>query len=137
MDITPTDIPEVLIVTAQDKLVRVTRGSVIDVAVDARSGSPTYGQSVSVELSAENGRQLFVPKGFLHGFVTLTPNVDFMYKCSAYYHQDSEGSVYFADPDLGIDWGPNPDFDSLSVKDDEENAVAWADFESPFTYQGA
>ncbi len=119
---------------AQDKLVRVTRGAVMDVAVDARKGSPTFGKWVGVELSAENGLALLVPKGFLHGFATLTPDVDFSYKCTDYYNPECEGSVYFADPDLGIDWGVEADLDALSGKDRADQASSWAAFDSPFTY---
>jgi len=119
---------------AQDKLVRVGRGRVIDVAVDARKGSPHYGKWVAVELSAENGRQLLVPKGFLHGFSTLTPNVELLYKCSDVYAPDCDGAVLWNDPDLGIDWGIDPDTAVLSAKD--RAAPRFADWESPFTYEG-
>jgi dTDP-4-dehydrorhamnose 3,5-epimerase len=121
---------------AQDKLVRVITGAVMDVAVDIRTGSPSYGQWVGVELSAENGRQLLVPKGFLHGFATLTDHVDFVYKCTDVYDQPSEGSVYFADSDLGINWGVEANPELLSGKDREDQAFAFADFKSPFEYKG-
>ena len=118
--------------SAQDKLVRVLRGAIMDVAVDVRTGSPTYGQWVGEELSAENGRQLLVPKGFLHGFATLTPDVDVAYKCTDYYAPDCDGAVRFDDPDLKIDWGIPNDQAILSGKD--ADAPAFKDFQSPFTY---
>ena len=90
---------------AQAKLVRVLEGTVIDVAVDARPGSETFGQHVAVELSAENNLQLFVPRGFLHGFVVLSDTATFFYKCDNFYNRESESGVKFDDPALGIDWG--------------------------------
>lgn len=119
---------------AQDKLVRCGAGVVFDVAVDARAGSPTYGKWVGVELSAENGRQLLIPKGFLHGFVTRVPNSELLYKCSDVYAPACDGAVRFDDPDLAIDWGLDPAVAILSDKD--RKAQAFADFESPFTYEG-
>lgn len=118
---------------AQDKLVRVVRGAILDVAVDVRNGSPAYGKWVGVELSAENGRQLFVPKGFLHGFATLTPDVEVIYKCSAFYDRPSEMAVRFDDADLAIDWG----FDTASavLSDKDRAAPAFRDFVSPFTWR--
>lgn len=102
---------------AQGKLVRVTSGAVLDVAVDIRQGSPTYGRHVAVELSAENWSQLWVPPGFLHGFCTLTDDVEFLYKVTAYYSPQHDGSVAFNDPDLGILW-PFPESQlTLSAKD--------------------
>ncbi|MCA8884957.1 MAG: dTDP-4-dehydrorhamnose 3,5-epimerase, partial [Rhodobacteraceae bacterium] len=86
---------------AQDKLVRVGAGRVLDVAVDIRKGSPTFGEWIAVELSAEVGNQLFIPKGFLHGFATLAPNSELLYKCSDFYAPDCDGAVRFDDPDLG------------------------------------
>ena len=118
---------------AQDKLVRVGAGAVLDVVVDIRKGSPAYGKWTAVELSAENGRQVFIPKGFLHGFVTLKPDSELLYKCSDVYAPDCDGSVYFADPDLGIDWGLDPAQAVLSDKD--KNAPRFADFTSPFRYK--
>lgn len=120
--------------SAQDKLVRVVRGAVMDIAVDVRRGSPGYGQWVGVELTAENGKQLLVPKGFLHGFATLTPDVDVLYKCTDFYAPDCDGSVRFDDPDLGIDWGIDPKSATLSDKD--AAAQSFADFDTPFTYEG-
>lgn len=90
---------------AQDKLVRVLRGSVLDVAVDIRAGSPTYGSWVGAELSAENGRQMFVPQGFAHGYLTLTPDTEVFYKVSDYYSREHEGGVVWNDPAIGIAWG--------------------------------
>jgi dTDP-4-dehydrorhamnose 3,5-epimerase len=118
---------------AQDKLVRAAMGVILDVAVDVRRGSPTYGKSVVVELSAQNGRQLLVPKGFLHGFITKTPDTLVMYKTTDVYAPDCDGCVYFADPDLGIDWGIAADQAVLSEKD--TNAPRFADWVSPFTYE--
>ena len=114
---------------AQAKLVRCGRGSLFDVAVDIRRGSPTYGRWAGVELSAQNGRQLLIPAGFLHGFATRQPDTEIIYKCSDYYAPDCEGAVRFDDPDLGIDWaltGPA----ILSPKDDD--APAFRDLDSPF-----
>ena len=119
---------------AQDKLVRCGRGRLIDVAVDARRGSPTFGQWLAVELSAETGRQLFVPKGFLHGFATLEPETEILYKCTDYYAPESDGAVRFDDPDLAIDWGIAPGRAILSEKD--ARAPLWRDWVSPFVYEG-
>lgn len=115
---------------AQAKLVRVLRGAIIDVAVDARKGSPTFGQWVKAELSAENGRQIFVPKGFLHGFITLEPDTEVAYKVDAFYDAASDGSVKWDDPDLGIDWGVAVSGACLSTKD--AAAPSWKAFASPF-----
>ena len=89
---------------AQSKLVRVVRGAVVDVAVDIRKGSPTFGKHVAVELTAENHRQFFIPRGFAHGFSVLSQEVVFQYKCDNYYAPQSEGALAWDDPDLGIDW---------------------------------
>lgn len=89
---------------AQAKLVRVLEGAVLDVAVDLRPGSATYGKHFSVELNDENGLQLFIPRGFAHGFVVLSPKATFFYKCDNYYHKQSEGGLLFNDASLGIDW---------------------------------
>ena len=89
---------------SQAKLVRVVRGAVLDVAVDLRKGSPTYLKHIGVELSAENKRQFFIPKGFAHGFLTLTDDVEFVYKVDAPYAPDCDRSVRFDDPEIGVDW---------------------------------
>lgn len=115
---------------AQAKLVRVLRGAIRDVAVDIRRGSPTYGRWVAVELSAANGRQLFVPRGFLHGFATLEPETEVAYKCDGFYAPDCEGAVRWDDPDLAIDWGIDPASAVLSPKD--AAAPAFRDLASPF-----
>lgn len=119
---------------AQDKLVRCGAGVVYDVAVDVRVGSPSYGQWLGVELSAENGRQLLIPKGFLHGFVTRAPNSELLYKCTDVYAPDCDGAVHFADPDLGIDWGIDPRHATVSARD--AAAPGFAGFRSPFAYEG-
>ncbi|MFN4202692.1 MAG: dTDP-4-dehydrorhamnose 3,5-epimerase [Tabrizicola sp.] len=90
---------------AQGKLVRCSRGAILDVAVDIREGSSTYGRWVAVELTADNGRQILVPKGFLHGFVTLTDDTEVQYKCTDFYSPDHDGAVRWDDPAIGIDWG--------------------------------
>lgn len=102
---------------AQSKLVRVVKGAVLDVAVDIRKGSPTFGKHVAVELTAENHRQFFVPRGFAHGFVVLTDEVVFQYKCDNFYAPQSEGALAWDDPDLGIDWKVPADKVLLSEKD--------------------
>ena len=102
---------------AQDKLVRCTHGRILDVAVDIRQGSPTYGQHVSVELSAANGWQLFVPIGFAHGFVTLEPDTEVQYKVSSVYAPDHDHGLAWNDPALGIDWGLPAESITLSDKD--------------------
>jgi dTDP-4-dehydrorhamnose 3,5-epimerase len=119
---------------AQDKLVRAGAGTVFDVAVDVRVGSPTYGQWIGEELSAENGKQLLIPKGFLHGFVTRTPDAELLYKCTDVYAPDCDGSVYFDIPEIGLDWGIPPADAMLSDKD--RDAVRFADFNSPFQFEG-
>lgn len=117
---------------AQDKLVRCGRGALLDVSVDLRKGSPTYGQWTSVELSFDNGRQVFVPAGFGHGFVTLTPDTEIVYKCSDYYAPQAQGAVFWADKALNIDWGIGPEKATLSEKD--AGAASFADFDSPFVW---
>ncbi len=102
---------------AQSKLVRVVKGAVLDVAVDIRKGSPTFGQHVAVELSAENHRQFFIPRGFAHGFVVLTDEVVFQYKCDNFYAPQYEGAIAWDDPDLGIDWRVSSEEVLLSDKD--------------------
>lgn len=102
---------------AQSKLVRVIRGAVLDVAVDIRRGSPTFGRHVAVELTGENHRQLFIPRGFAHGFSVLTDEVIFQYKCDNFYAPQSEGALAWDDPDLGIDWRIPSERILLSEKD--------------------
>ena len=102
---------------AQGKLVRVSRGAVVDVAVDLRSDSPTCGRHVAVELSAENGHQLWVPPGFAHGFCTLTDDVDFLYKVTAYYSADHDGAIAWNDPDFAIAWPFSVDEIEISPRD--------------------
>lgn len=102
---------------AQSKLVRVVSGRVLDVAVDIRRGSPTFGRHVAVELSAENCRQLFIPRGFAHGFAVLSYEAVFQYKCDSYYAPQSEAAIAWDDPDLGIDWKVPADRILLSDKD--------------------
>lgn len=102
---------------AQAKLVRVTKGEVLDVAVDARPGSPTYGQHVAVKLSAENKLQLYIPRGFVHGFSVLSETAEFLYKCDNYFNKASETGVIYNDADLNIDWLIPADQASVSDKD--------------------
>lgn len=102
---------------AQAKLVRVLAGLVLDVAVDVRKDSPTFGQYVAVELSAENHRQLFIPRGFAHGFVVLSETAVFFYKCDNFYYKEAEGGILYNDPAIGIDWGIATVELSLSEKD--------------------
>ena len=115
---------------AQAKLVRCIRGAVLDVAVDLRKGSPTYMQWEAVELSAENKKQLFIPRGFGHGFLTLTEDVEFVYKTDNYYNYESDRSIIWNDPDIGVDWGTeNP---VLSEKD--SSAPRLRDSDCSFRY---
>ncbi|SDT32026.1 dTDP-4-dehydrorhamnose 3,5-epimerase [Maribacter dokdonensis] len=102
---------------AQAKLVRVLRGTVIDVAVDLRKDSLTYGQHVAIELSAENKKQLFIPRGFGHGFSVISETAEFFYKCDNYYNKESEGGIIFNDSTLGIDWKVDSDDIKVSEKD--------------------
>lgn len=114
----------------QAKLVRCTRGRVLDVAVDIRIGSPTYGQHVAVELSDENHRQLFIPHGFAHGFSVLSDVAVFQYKCDNFYHPESEGGLHLLDPALNINWQIPPEEAILSPKD--KLHLPLRDFQSPF-----
>ena len=102
---------------AQGKLVRVARGAVYDAAVDIRHGSPTFGRHIAVELSEADGRQLWIPPGFLHGFCTLTDDVDFLYKVTAYYSREHDGGVSPTDPDIGVKWPLNGVEPLVSDKD--------------------
>ena len=119
---------------AQAKLVRAGAGRVFDVAVDIRRGSPTYGRWTGVELSAQDGNQLFVPVGFLHGFSVLEPNSELLYKCSDFYAPDCDGAVRFDDPAIGIDWRIGDAAPILSDKD--AKAPLLKDFDTPFVFEG-
>jgi dTDP-4-dehydrorhamnose 3,5-epimerase len=119
---------------AQAKLVRCGQGALWDVAVDVRRGSPTFGAWVGHELSAENGVQMLVPSGFLHGFVTLLPRTEIVYRCSDFYAPDCDGAVRWDDPDIAIDWPMDGRAPLLSDKD--KAAQLMADFDSPFVYDG-
>ena len=116
----------------QSKLVRVINGRVLDVAVDIRKGSPTYGQYISCELTAENHRQFFVPKGMAHGFVVLSEEAVFQYKCDEFYHPEAEGAIAWDDKELGIQW-PIPAADVVLSEKDKHHPLL-KDFDSPFTY---
>lgn len=116
----------------QSKLVRCVKGAVLDVAVDIRQGSPTYGQHVAVELTAENHRQFFIPKGFAHGFAVLSETAVFQYKCDEFYHPEADAGISILDESLGIDWRIPTDKAILSDKDTRHGMLA--DFQSPFTY---
>lgn len=118
---------------AQSKLVRVISGRVIDVAVDIRAGSPTYGQHVAVELSGENHRQFFIPRGFAHGFVVLSETALFQYKCDNLYAPQSEGAIIWNDPDIGIDWKILASDILLSEKDRRHGFLK--DLKTPFVYE--
>jgi len=113
---------------AQAKLVRVIKGAVLDVAVDLRKESPSYGQYFSVELNEENQLQLYIPVGFAHGFLALENNTIFAYKCSNVYHKDSERSILFNDKDLNINWN----IDNPVVTDKDLQGICFKDFTSPF-----
>lgn len=112
---------------AQSKLVRVIAGRVLDVAVDIRRGSPTFGKYVAVELTGENHRQLFIPRGFAHGFAVLSDHAVFQYKCDDFYAPQSEGAIAWDDPALGVDWRLPPQAIVLSEKDRHNPYLAQAD----------
>lgn len=116
----------------QSKLVRCVKGAVLDVAVDIRKGSPTYGQHVAVELTEDNHRQFFVPRGFAHGFSVLSEEAVFQYKCDNFYHPEADGGISILDTSLGIDWRIPMDKAILSEKDTKHPLLA--DFDSPFDY---
>lgn len=117
----------------QAKLVRCVKGRVLDVAVDIRKGSPTYGRHVAVELSEANHLQFFIPHGFAHGFSVLSDTAVFQYKCDDYYHPESEGGISLNDPALAIDWMIDPADALLSAKDTGHPTLN--DFDSPFKYE--
>lgn len=117
---------------AQSKLVRCVKGAVLDVAVDIRIGSPTYGKHVAVELTEDNHRQFFIPKGFAHGFAVLSDVAVFQYKCDEFYHPEVDGGISILDNSLGIDWQIPTDKAILSEKDMKHEMLK--DFESPFSY---
>ncbi|OLF81333.1 dTDP-4-dehydrorhamnose 3,5-epimerase [Maricaulis sp. W15] len=119
----------------QAKLVRVLQGRITDVLVDARRGSPTFGQHAKQELSAENGLQVFVPRGFLHGFITREPGTLVLYKVDNEYAAGADRSVSWNDPALGIDWGLGTQAPILSRKD--KDALSWAEFDTPFRYEAS
>ena len=116
----------------QSKLVRCVKGSVIDVAVDIRKGSPTYGEHVAVELSEDNHRQFFIPKGFAHGFAVLSDTAVFQYKCDEFYHPEVDGGINILDESLGINWGMDFKDARLSEKDTKQPLLK--NFETPFRY---
>ncbi|MEC8458413.1 MAG: dTDP-4-dehydrorhamnose 3,5-epimerase, partial [Bacteroidota bacterium] len=117
--------------TAQGKLVRVQKGRVLDIALDIRKGSPTYGEHFSIELNSVNKTMLWIPPGFAHGFATLEDDTVFLYKCTKTYSPEHEGNILWNDPALAIDWGvENP---KLSKKDEEGPLLK--DFNSPFIYE--
>lgn len=117
----------------QAKLVRCVRGAVLDVAVDIRKGSPTYGKHVGVELTEDNHRQFFIPKGFAHGFAVLSDIAVFQYKCDEFYHPEAEGGISIVDNSLAIDWHLPADKVILSQKDTRHPLLS--EFDSPFTYR--
>lgn len=116
----------------QSKLVRCVKGAVLDVAVDIRKGSPTYGQHVAVELTEDNHRQFFIPRGFAHGFAVLSPEAIFQYKCDNFYHPDADGGISILDTSLGIDWRIPTEHAILSEKDTKHPLLK--DFDSPFEF---
>ena len=114
----------------QAKLIRCSKGKILDVAIDVRVNSPKYGLAVSVELSYDNGRQIFIPSGFLHGFLTLEDNTEVTYKCSNYYSKDHEITVNFDDKDIKIDWPGNKN--NFVISDKDLNGIKIEDFNNPF-----
>ena len=119
---------------AQAKLVSCSRGRVIDVAVDIRKGSPTYGQYVTCELTAENYRQFYIPRGFAHGFLTLSDNVEFRYKCDNLYNKESEGGIRYNDETINIDWGTLLDGIKPVLSEKDEKAPTLDECNANFVY---
>lgn len=117
---------------AQSKLVRCVKGRVLDVAIDIRKGSPTYGEHVAVELSEDNHRQFFVPRGFAHGFVVLSETAVFQYKCDNFYAPEADGGINIKDTTIGVDWQIPMEKAILSEKDTKH--LFFKDFDSPFDY---
>ena len=117
----------------QSKLVRCVKGTVLDVAVDIRKGSPTYGQHVAMELTEENHRQIFIPKGFAHGFAVLSETAVFQYKCDEFYHPEADSGISILDDTLGIDWRIPTEKAILSDKDTKHPLLK--DFDSPFVFK--
>jgi len=119
---------------AQTKLIRVLSGSIIDVAVDIRKGSPTYGHAYTILLSAENKKQLLVPKGFAHGYSVISETAEVFYKCDEFYHKEAEGGISFNDPSLKIDWQIPADKMIVSEKDQQYNLLENSDY--GFVFKG-
>ena len=118
---------------AQSKLIRVLTGEILDVAVDIRQGSPTYGKVFSIELSAENKKQLYIPKGFAHGFSVLTKTAEVLYKCDSYYSKESEGGIVYNDTTLQIDWKIPADKAIVSEKDRQQSS--FENFRNNFVFE--
>lgn len=119
---------------AQAKLVRVLSGAILDVAVDIRRNSPTFGEVYAIELSAENKKQLLIPRGFAHGFSVLSERAEVMYKCDGFYHKESEAGISYNDPQLNIDWRIEPGKEIVSDKDLQ--LPAFKDCRTNFIYEG-
>ena len=120
---------------SQAKLVRVVRGTVYDVAVDLRKSSPTFGKYVGVELSEENHRQFFIPRGFAHGFAVMSEIAVFQYKCDNYYNKESEGAVNYNDPEIGIYWDKISDITEYIVSEKDSKNKTLSELETPFIYE--
>ena len=120
---------------SQAKLVRCTKGTVIDVAVDIRKGSPTYGKWVSCELSDENKRMFYLPKGMAHGFLTVTDDVEFQYKCDELYNKESEGSIKYDDPTINVEWGTLLNGIEPILSEKDKNAPCLAECNANFVYE--
>ena len=120
---------------SQGKLVRVIKGSVYDVAIDIRKGSPTYGKWYGIELSAENKKMFFIPKGFAHGFLVLSDTATFVYKCTDFYNHNAESGILWNDPTLNINW-PIKDINEIILSDKDKLHSTFKEFNSPFKYNG-